>query len=183
MSPVVRIPPEIYSRLEQLAKGFDTPTNVIERLLDHFENCGAVTDTDEQRQAVTRPQKTPSIESSFNKRDTTKYVFNNHTFGKGRLVLAVVQDYVNNNPETSFEELLTVFPKHLQGSSGVFDEFVKAQEIYERSGHKRHYLYPNEAIQLSDVEVAVCTQWGVGNIDRFIDEAESLGFEITRTEN
>ncbi|MFV1977452.1 MAG: hypothetical protein ACC651_17050 [Candidatus Scalindua sp.] len=37
MSPVIRITPEVYSRLEKHAVGFDTPANVIEKLLNHFE--------------------------------------------------------------------------------------------------------------------------------------------------
>ncbi|MCK4946441.1 MAG: hypothetical protein KAS59_09285 [Alphaproteobacteria bacterium] len=34
MCPVIRISDELYSRLESLVIGFDTPTNVIERLLN-----------------------------------------------------------------------------------------------------------------------------------------------------
>ena len=37
MSPVVRIPETSYKRLESHAIGFDTPSNVIDRLLDFFE--------------------------------------------------------------------------------------------------------------------------------------------------
>jgi hypothetical protein len=36
MSPVVRIPDSTYKRLESQATGFDTPANVIERLLDYY---------------------------------------------------------------------------------------------------------------------------------------------------
>lgn len=37
MCPVVRISTETYSRLEKHAVGFDTPSNVIVRILDHYE--------------------------------------------------------------------------------------------------------------------------------------------------
>lgn len=37
MPPVIRIPESLYSRLEKHAQGFDTPTNVIERLLEYYE--------------------------------------------------------------------------------------------------------------------------------------------------
>ena len=37
MSQVIRIPESIYKRLESHAKGFDTPANVIERLLNFYE--------------------------------------------------------------------------------------------------------------------------------------------------
>lgn len=39
MSPVIRISDEIYKELEKLAIGFDTPVNVIERLLEQTENA------------------------------------------------------------------------------------------------------------------------------------------------
>jgi len=179
MSQVIRIPPEIFSRLEKLAKGFDTPISVIERLLDHSENCDNVpTIKASKEQSHSGMQKPSAIERPFNRRDTTKYTFNNYTYGKGRLVLAVVQDYVASHPGTPFDELRTVFPKYLQGSSGVFCELAKAQDIYTRTGHKRHYLNPNEVVKLSDATIAVCTQWGAGNIDGFVKEARSLGYEI-----
>ena len=37
MSEVIRISESTYKRLESLARGFDTPGNVIERLLDFYE--------------------------------------------------------------------------------------------------------------------------------------------------
>lgn len=41
MCPVIRVPDDLYKRLEQLAKGFDTPTKVIERLaIEHEELHG-----------------------------------------------------------------------------------------------------------------------------------------------
>ena len=37
MSQVIRIPDHVFKRLETYAKGFDTPGNVIERMLDFYE--------------------------------------------------------------------------------------------------------------------------------------------------
>ena len=37
MSQVIRIPRDVYKRLESYALGFDTPAGVIERLLDFYE--------------------------------------------------------------------------------------------------------------------------------------------------
>lgn len=37
MSQVIRIPDDLYKRLEKHASGFDTPANVIERVLDAYE--------------------------------------------------------------------------------------------------------------------------------------------------
>jgi predicted CopG family antitoxin len=38
MSSTIRIPGDLYKRLESHAKGFDSPVSVIERLLDHYES-------------------------------------------------------------------------------------------------------------------------------------------------
>lgn len=38
-------------------------------------------------------------------KDRTKYIFNGNTYGKGRLVLAVVEQYVSDNPGLSKEKL------------------------------------------------------------------------------
>ena len=37
MCPVVKISTETYSRLEKHAVGFDSPSNVIDKILDHYE--------------------------------------------------------------------------------------------------------------------------------------------------
>lgn len=45
MSQVIRISSNIYSRLEQHAEGFDTPANVIEKLLNYFEGVNETNST------------------------------------------------------------------------------------------------------------------------------------------
>jgi hypothetical protein len=46
MSQVIRISDELYKRLEAHALGFDTPSNVIERILDAFEGITTPIRTD-----------------------------------------------------------------------------------------------------------------------------------------
>ncbi|GAA5316345.1 MAG: hypothetical protein AseanaTS_15490 [Candidatus Pelagadaptatus aseana] len=169
MSHVVRIPHEIYSRLEKHAQGFDTPANVIERLLNHYEGL-----PDNSAKKGKEPLKSG--------RDTTKYNFNSHTYGKGRLVLAVIKQYVLDNPEITEIELLSAFPKSLQGSIGVFNELQVVVDKYENKNHKRHFIKDGEIIELSDTTIAVSTEWGEGNISNFIDQAEKYGYSI-RPEN
>lgn len=113
------------------------------------------------------------------KRNIKKYAFNNQSYGKGRLVLAVVKEYVVDHPKTSFVELASVFPKELQGSSGVFVEQAVAEDVFERAGHKRHFIKPDELIKLDNIKIAVSTEWSVENIDKIIEKAETLGYLIT----
>ena len=169
MSPVIRLPADIYKRLECHAAGFDTPAKVIEKLLNHYEG-------------VSPEQVLKSVSKRSLKRHTKKYVFNGLSYGKGRLVLAVIQAYMTDHPGTSYVQLSSVFPKDLQGSSGVFVKQDSAYEIFERTGHKRHFIKSDELVQLDNTKVAVSTEWSLQNIDRVIEKAKSFGYSITEIE-
>lgn len=111
--------------------------------------------------------------------DKTKYVFDGSAYGKGRLVLAIVKKHIELNPGISFQDLGATFPKACQGSSGVFTALDEANKIYLETGHKRHFLDPEDIINLNGQKIAVSNQWGKGNIDKFIVQAQGLGFEIS----
>lgn len=111
-------------------------------------------------------------------KDTSKYEFDGQVFGKGRLVLAIVKRYVEAHPMVTFAELQQAFPKDCQGSLGVIATVEQANEIYTATNRKRHFLEPEDLVQLSDSTVAVSSQWGIGNIDRIIKQAKALGFSI-----
>lgn len=116
--------------------------------------------------------------------DRSKYKFKNSPrLGKGRLVLNIIKDYVQQNPMISFSELKSKFPDKIQGSHGVFHTYSSALEIKERSGHKRHFLGEDEKIILADQEIAVSTQWGVRNIDNFIENASKYGYKVVKEES
>lgn len=173
MYEVIKVPTALYTRLEKYAKGFDTPANVIERLLNFYE----ATDCDDDPDGS--PSSTISTLSTAPSRRYEKYLFENREYGKGRLVLAVVTAHVKSNPHMSYSDLLTTFPKRLQGSSrGVFDTKEIAEEIFSRERRKRHFINPDELISLADSVIAVSTQWGV-NTDNFIAHARTLGYVIT----
>ncbi len=112
---------------------------------------------------------------NYSNRDFSKFKFHNKEYNKARLVNAVIRNYVEENPSITFAELKTVFPDNLQGSTGTFDTYDNAQEIYDRTGHKRFYIKPDELIKLSDAIIATSNQWGIGNIENFIKKAEKIG--------
>lgn len=114
---------------------------------------------------------------NYSNRDFSKFIYKNKEYNKARLVNAVIKEYVENNPTTTFAELKKVFPDYLQGSNGVFDTSENAQEIFDRTGHKRHYLRPEELIKLIDSTIATSNQWGVGNIENFVRNTRKLGVE------
>ena len=111
--------------------------------------------------------------SKAGNRDYSSYRFDGQVYGKGRLVLAVVKRHVEQHPGISFATLKQAFSDQ---RLTVFAPLSEAQEIAERTGRRRHFL--DEAVVLSDGEIAVSTQWGVGNIGIFIELAEQLGHSI-----
>jgi hypothetical protein len=111
-------------------------------------------------------------------RDFTKYQYKGQELGKGRLVLEVVKNYVKNNPEITFDELIKVFPNELQGSINTIERLKDAEDRQKKSGYKRHYLNESEIIILKDGPIAVCSQWGIGNIDKFRNHCKNKNIDI-----
>ncbi len=117
---------------------------------------------------------------SKSSQDTTKYLFNGRNLGKGQLVLAVIKEHVDRNPEIIREQLQKDFPKKLAKTNGVFKPLEEAETIHTETRIKRHFINKGQVIKLGDGEmIAVSSQWGINNIDGFIKRAKELGYEIT----
>ncbi|MBE9113602.1 hypothetical protein IQ273_29960 [Nodosilinea sp. LEGE 07298] len=92
------------------------------------------------------------------------------------MVLAVVTQYIQAHPQATLNELKQVFPDFLHSSFGVVAPIEKALE----KGQKRYFLDESQILQTGDNQtVAVCNQWGIGNIGPFLDIAKQLGYAIT----
>lgn len=115
------------------------------------------------------------IESS---RDNTKYLFNGLLLGKGRFVLAVVREYLNQNSKT-FEELKQIFLDEMQGSTGVINTMELIRVKYNGKSKKRHFVKEDEILSSSDnIDFAVSTEWGIGNIHNILKFAVKEGFQF-----
>jgi len=140
--------------------------------------------TDEVKQEVEIETEEANEEDGFlqsqyhsGKRDAVQYIFNGRTYGKGRLVLAVVEEYIKNHNNITLEGLHRLFPKEIQGSYFVVDSLEKAIEIVNRTHRKRHFI--DNPIKLSNgEEVAVTIEWGKSNIEKFTTKAQNLGYTI-----
>ena len=111
------------------------------------------------------------------KKDRSKYNFKEHkNLGKGKLVLAVIKDYVKTHPGISFKELIIAFPPSKEFHT-TYAIIAKIEEIEEKA-HVRYYIKDTDRINLSDTSVAVCNQWGITNIGAFFDVCKKLGIEI-----
>ncbi|MCH5290586.1 MAG: type I restriction enzyme HsdR N-terminal domain-containing protein [Treponema sp.] len=146
---------------------------------------------DMQQQEAPEQNANAALPAVAEKKDNTQYNFKGNTYGKGRLVLAVISDYVRSHPATTQEELKSIFHKKLQGSTEVVENKETAEAVHQRKLRKweqsgkarknkpKFRFFQEEKLHLSDGKMYVSTEWGSGNIDRFIDAAKKLGYDIT----
>ncbi len=118
-----------------------------------------------------------SLIKSGNSKDNTKYLFEGRSYGKNRLVLAIVKGYVKKHPDISAEMLQIVFDKSLQGSLGVVR---KLSEVHINCSDPNRRFFMKDTIITTTGPCVVCSQWGANlNIERFIARSRQLGFNIT----
>lgn len=124
------------------------------------------------------------LASEIGKRDYSKYSFNGEIYEKNQLVLALVKKYVKDNKIETYDELLKVFPKKLQGSLGVIAKYddVKNKEYYRK--WNRFYYKDEDIIELGDkTQVCVCAQWDVNNMDNILCVAKQNGYAVLKVNN
>lgn len=109
-------------------------------------------------------------------RNYDKYAVNGAgRYGKGKMVEAVVNSYVQNNPSISIDALKEVFPNHLMKGYGV----IRAEDGTIKD-YKRFYKS-----ELPDGTVFyICNQWGKDNTDNFVQYVNKnvVGIKVTNVE-
>ncbi len=119
------------------------------------------------------------FKNNLSGQDNTQYEFNDKTYGKGRLVLAVSKAHVARNPTITHEKLQQDFPQK-PVKSGVFQTLEDAKNHIKEKNYKRNFIKDSDHIKLSDgTIITVSTEWGIGNIGGFIESARKLGYKIT----
>ena len=155
-------------------------SNIILEMLDRIKSLEREVAELKQKHSVSKLIEEKSCEkvypSAVSKRDTTRYLFKGNVLLKNRLVLAVVRNYVEHHPQVTVSEIKTIFDKSLQGSIGVVEERLVAEQ---RQDYKvRFFAKDDEIIHLVDGDIFVCSQWGILNIPQFIARATQIGFDI-----
>ena len=114
------------------------------------------------------------------KKDRTNYNFNNKSYNKSRLPHAIIKKYIEDHPNTSYAELLEIFPQEIGTQvHGFIVKASDARQTYADTGYKRHYIKEGEIIKLIDEDIAVSNQWGVDNIPNMLDHAKKMGIQVT----
>lgn len=113
--------------------------------------------------------------------DYTEYSIEGGQFlGKNKFVYAAVSMYVKQHPNVSFSDLERVFPPELQGSFGVIRtmDYIKEKNYNGR----RYFKEPEYVLHSGDnIPFAVSTEWGKGNIDKFVNAVKQLGYHVETT--
>lgn len=123
-------------------------------------------------------QALPADDTKKRVYDHTGYSLEGGEFmGKNKFVYAVVSTYVRQHPEATFAEIEHAFPPELQGSFGVVQtmDFIKEKNFKGR----RYFKEPEHVLRSGDgIPFAVSTEWGRGNIDRFLKAVKQLGYRV-----
>jgi hypothetical protein len=119
----------------------------------------------------------PPVDSEPGDRDRQSYTFKGAEYGKGKLVLAVVRDFVSCRPGIDYVGLKAAFPDDLLKNYGIFKPLTDARKVSEK--RKRYFLGADQVIELKDGPVAVCNQFTRENIMDFLVRARQLGCQIT----
>jgi hypothetical protein len=105
-------------------------------------------------------------------RDRSRIAFNGEKYGKGKLVLAVVEKYVADHPGITYDELKAKFPDNLH-SLGIIQPVKVA-----KAKSKDHQRFHKQVIKLADAVIAVCSDFGINNIRPFLKNARTIGYNV-----
>jgi hypothetical protein len=154
------------------------PYKLEEQILLDIEQIIPLPEAEDYQVKVREQSEERRAAARDSSRDTTQYSFMGNVHGKNRLVLSVVTQHIKKRPDMTFQELKEDFPDCLQGR-GVVVLLENAEEIFTRTGHKRHFISEGEILITSDnKKIAVSTQWDARNINNFINRARELGYQI-----
>ncbi|HNN82436.1 MAG TPA: PD-(D/E)XK nuclease family protein, partial [Leptospiraceae bacterium] len=81
-------------------------------------------------------QVLPAIVSAANTKDRTKYHFLGNVYPKNRLVLAVVKEYIKQNPNSTIKSLKKIFSDDIHGSPkwGIIRTYEEGVQIRNEGG-------------------------------------------------
>lgn len=133
----------------------------------------------ESYQIKIREQKEEKREARTGMRDYSRYSFNGENgLSKRGIVLSVWKQYLEDNQNLTISKLQNDFPKDIKGNLFVLKQQALEQQERDSNNLTRYFL-ENEAVAIiENNEYVISNQWGKGNIEKFIDYAKKLGYEI-----
>ena len=122
-------------------------------------------------------KKSPIVSKSGKpSNERAKFGFNGQVYGKNRLVLAVIKNFVETNPQITFSQLDKEFPRELQQVK-THGTFKLESDARHKKYSDRYFLNPDDLIKLEDSTIAISTQWGY-NFDGFLAFCRKKNIQI-----
>jgi len=126
--------------------------------------------------ATSKVKKETKVNIDKGGRDVSKYKFNGKEYGKSRLALAIITNYVQKHKPT-YNQLCEVFPVELVPPYGLVKPKAEALEVSK--DRARFFLKDHEVLELPDGLICVSNQFTKGRIEKLITIAqEELGCKI-----
>ena len=151
------------------------PYRLGEELLLDIEQIIPLPEAEEYQVKVREQASAQRAAASFSK-DKTQYQFLGNIYNKRQLVLAIVTHYLQTNPDTTLDQLRQIFPDEIHRRFGVVALLEKANEM---GGAQRYFLNEEQLLQTGDSQtIAVCNQWGIGNINLILEIAKRQGYQV-----
>lgn len=139
----------------------------------------------EGSQEVSSDINTLSNDIETEGKDTTKYSFDGkENLGKGQLAVSIIEKYMKEHPNLSYEELKDIFPDSMMGNSlkliGLIvkeDDVKNAPYNYQKKAYG--YFKPDRRYKdVNGVDFFVSNNWNITNIQNIIDFAKQQGWII-----
>ncbi|MFQ5328461.1 MAG: hypothetical protein ACE5D4_00540 [Thermodesulfobacteriota bacterium] len=137
----------------------------------------------EDTQTSTHQSTTVKSTNNAGGKDYSQYLFQGIKYCKRRLVLAIVKQYLQDNPHTSYAKLSCKFPTELQGSQGVFRRI-------DNIINEGRYMMDDKLKTGDGITIAVWGDWGAiknnygtvkQDIDNFIRHVKkNIGYNIRK---
>lgn len=125
-------------------------------------------------------KRTKRVSGEPSNKDFSKYKFQGNLLSKGRLILAVIAKFAeDNNP--SMIELNTAFPHEAirPYGKGLFVSLEEAERINTESKRTRFFTNKEDVVKIKGAKVAVSNQIDGELVKRFLPIAEKHGCKIT----
>jgi hypothetical protein len=119
---------------------------------------------------------------TFTGRNNDKYIFNGEKgLGKSRVVLAVIRQYIKDNPKITLTKLQEAFDsKVIQPRFGVIEEISKAK-THIKNKRERHFFKEADILKVGDKRCVVTNQWSAEALKPILKIAKDLGYKIQVT--
>ena len=128
-------------------------------------------------------------------RDYSKVSFDGKEYPKNRYIWEVLNNFVKENPNTDLISFESIFPRDggeefksagikKSGTYETWKLYDEAQEIFERTGHKRFHVCSkgkdykvdkDMVLKLIDAEICISSQWASDQMDPFVKRMQSKG--------